>query len=90
MKKQTHLFISGAVQGVFFRASVATKARNLGLAGWVRNLPNSSVELIAEGEETKLKQLIEWCRMGPPAARVEHVDISWGEVGGNLKAFQIR
>lgn len=65
--------VSGQVQGVFYRASTEATARRLGLNGWVRNLPDGRVELVACGEEAPLKQLEEWLRQGPPHARVEQV-----------------
>lgn len=65
--------VSGRVQGVFYRAATQDRARRLGLTGWVRNLPDGRVELIACGDETKLKQLEEWLWQGPPHAHVENV-----------------
>jgi len=68
-----HIVIRGKVQGVFFRATTAEKARSLGLSGWVRNLPDGSVEVVVKGDEEKLKELIEFCHKGPPLARVTEV-----------------
>lgn len=65
--------VSGQVQGVFYRASTEATARRLGLNGWVRNLPDGRVELVACGEEAPLKRLEEWLWQGPPHARVEQV-----------------
>jgi acylphosphatase len=77
--------VRGRVQGVFFRASTADEARRLGLAGWVRNEPDGAVALEAEGEEGALEALLAWCRVGPPAARVDDLAVEWiaptGEVG---------
>ena len=67
--------VSGYVQGVFYRAASESVARRLDLTGWVRNLPDGRVELIACGEETKLKELEQWLWQGPPRARVEQVTI---------------
>jgi acylphosphatase len=75
--KRLHAFVSGRVQGVFFRAHTQERARSLGLSGWVRNLPDGRVEIAAEGGETKLKTLLEWLHTGPPAARVARVDTTW-------------
>jgi len=77
MEKRAHALISGRVQGVFFRAHTRTKARELGLSGWVHNLPDGRVELVAEGEETKIATLLAWVQMGPPSARVENVQADW-------------
>lgn len=63
--------VSGRVQGVFYRAWTADQARGLGVAGWVRNLPDGSVEALLEGSETAVGQMIEAMRTGPPAARVK-------------------
>ncbi|MDP6476716.1 MAG: acylphosphatase, partial [Nitrospinaceae bacterium] len=60
-----HIIVHGRVQGVFFRASTQTRALELSLVGWVRNLPDSSVEIHAEGDRENLELLIEWCRQGP-------------------------
>lgn len=71
-----HLLITGVVQGVFYRLSTQEKARNLGLCGWVRNLPDGRVEALAVGERERVKALIEWCQNGPDRARVEDVEVS--------------
>ena len=72
-----HIIIYGKVQGVFFRASAQAKASELGVVGWVRNLPNGTVEVHAEGNQGSLDQFIEWCRMGPPSAKVSQCDLDW-------------
>ena len=84
-----HLFVHGRVQGVFFRASARTVARDLGLAGWVRNCSDGSVEIHAEGDRKKLEELIEWCRQGPDYASVSNIDLNWTEAEG-LSSFDIR
>ena len=81
----------GWVQGVFFRAFVAQHARRLGLVGYVRNLPDlRSIEVVAEGDKEKLETLLLQIESGPPGARVESVDFSWSEYGGEFKGFEIR
>ena len=90
MKKQVHLIISGVVQGVFFRASVSQVARLLKLTGFVRNLSNGNVEVVAAGEEELINRMIDWCRKGPPGARVEHVEVNWKEIPQVFEHFQIR
>lgn len=87
---RVHLVVSGRVQGVFFRQSTADTARRLGLRGWVRNLPDGRVEAEAEGERAALETLVEWCRRGPPAARVDDLEVGWGEPRGGLGPFAIR
>ena len=73
MNRCRHFLVSGQVQGVFFRAATEAAARRLGLTGWVRNLADGSVELVACGEEAKLMELERWLWQGPPRARVEQV-----------------
>lgn len=73
MNSCRHFLVSGRVQGVFFRAATQATAHRLGLTGWVRNLPDGRVELVACGAEEKLKQLEAWLWQGPPHARVEQV-----------------
>jgi acylphosphatase len=74
---RVRLRISGLVQGVFYRQSTVGEAARLGLSGSVRNLPDGSVEVVAEGRRTEVESLVAWCRRGPPAARVEDVEASW-------------
>ncbi len=67
--------VTGRVQGVAFRWHTEQRARELGVAGWVRNEVDGSVLLHAEGEGSAVDALVEWCRTGPPSARVEHVAV---------------
>lgn len=89
MTQELHLFIKGQVQGVFFRANAAAMAEKLGLCGWVRNLPDGRVELLAQGEEKPLKSLLAWAHQGPARARVDHVEAHWGEPAQRLAAFEV-
>jgi len=73
--KRIHARVTGLVQGVYFRASTRDTARALGLSGWVKNMPDGSVELEAQGPEDKLNQLVIWLNQGPQYARVEKVEI---------------
>jgi acylphosphatase len=82
--------VHGRVQGVFFRAFVARWARELGLAGYVRNLPDGAVEVRAEGERQQLEKLVGYLKEGPPAARVNEVVTSWLEYSGNYSGFSVR
>lgn len=90
MIKQVRLSISGFVQGVFFRASAQNIARKLQLSGYVRNLPDGSVEIAAEGEEAFLNRLVEWCRKGPPGAGVDNVSVAWKNAEQCFNGFNIR
>ncbi|NPA93808.1 MAG: acylphosphatase [Thermodesulfobacteria bacterium] len=71
--KRIHAKVTGKVQGVFYRASTRDTARALGLTGWVKNMPDGSVELEAQGPEDKLEQLVIWLNQGPPYSRVDKV-----------------
>ena len=82
--------VYGYVQGVFFRAFVSRRARELGLTGYVCNLPEGAVEVQAEGERDKLKELIGYLKVGPPGARVEKVVTNWSEYTGSYSGFRIR
>ncbi len=83
------LFISGIVQGVNFRHHTFEEARRLGVSGWVRNLPDGRVEVLAEGERGKLEAFVAWCRHGPRHAAVEGVEASWRPYAGDLEPFAI-
>ncbi len=74
--------VTGLVQGVFFRASTRDAAIRLGLSGWVRNAPDGSVEIFAEGEAGTVRKFIDWCRQGPPSAVVRDVSVTWSEPAG--------
>jgi len=83
--------VYGYVQGVFFRAFVYRQAEELGLAGYVRNLPGGeAVEVVAEGEKKQLEKLISHLKVGPPAAKVERVVANWSEYTGSYSGFRIR
>jgi acylphosphatase len=83
------IHVIGTVQGVFFRASAKQVADKLSLAGFVRNEPDGSVYIEAEGDENQLKQLVAWCRQGPPRAQVLDV-ITKEAVVKNFKGFEVR
>ena len=74
-----HLVIKGKVQGVFFRASTKDKANELGINGWVKNMPDGNVEILATGNKDQLENFIEWCRRGPKQAKVSDVVVSDAE-----------
>ena len=89
-RARVHLTVEGLVQGVAFRASTVEEARRLGVAGWVRNLPDGRVEAEAEREPSAVEALAAWCRRGPPAARVEDVRATWSAWKGDLGTFTTR
>jgi acylphosphatase len=72
-----NIIIHGKVQGVSFRVSTQTKASELSIKGWVRNLPNDTVEVHAEGNHENLDKFIKWCQKGPPFAKVSKCDLDW-------------
>ena len=82
--------VYGYVQGVFFRAFVAEHAHELGLTGYVRNLPTGAVEAVAEGEREQLEKLIGYLKVGPLGARVDKIITSWSEFSGKYSGFRIR
>ena len=88
--RRVNIFVSGLVQGVFFRSETRARARELGLFGWVRNLPDGRVEILAEGEKEKLEKLVEWVKRGPDSARVDGLEIDWQEYKGEFKNFEIK
>ena len=91
MKKlRAHIFVSGQVQGVFFRDNTKKKAKELEVTGWVRNRSDGQVEAIFEGEEEKVRELVDWTRQGPAWAKVDKLDISWEDYKGEFDNFEIR
>lgn len=82
--ERMHLLIEGRVQGVWFRATTRQVAEDLGVVGWVRNLPDGRVEVLAEGSAEQLDKLLEFCRKGPKHAIVEHVEVARGPAQGDL------
>ncbi len=87
---RVHLTIDGRVQGVFFRTSTLDQAIRLGLKGWVRNCPDGSVEVVAEGERKKIDNLVDWCHHGPPGAYVRNVRLQWEDFQNEFSDFRIR
>jgi acylphosphatase len=88
-QKRIHLVVRGRVQGVYYRASAQREAKRLGLTGWVTNRPDGSVEIVAEGEEDQVKDLLAWAQHGPSTARVEKVDTRWRSYTGEFSDFRI-
>lgn len=81
-KVRARVVITGRVQGVFFRAETRETAESLGLSGWVRNVPDGSVEAVFEGERSRVREAVEWCRKGPPGARVDAIEVKMEEPAG--------
>ena len=89
-KVRAHVYISGTVQGVFFRSNTRAKALELGISGWVRNLRDGRVEAVFEGEKEDIDRILDWCRRGPPLAGVDHVEAFWEPYTGDFRDFSIR
>ncbi len=87
---RVHLIIEGRVQGVFFRAFTQDIALSLGLNGWVRNLPDGTVEAVFEGERNKIEDAVRRCYKGPPSGMVLNIEETWEDYEGNPDSFQIR
>ena len=87
---RAHLYVSGIVQGVFFRAHTTKVAQSLGLCGWVKNLVDGRVEIVVEGVRPDVDKLIKWCEKGPPAASVEGVEVIFEQPRGDMTQFQTR
>ena len=89
MIQAIHIIVHGQVQGVWFRAGTKEKAGELGILGWVKNRPEGTVEIIAEGEKSQLDNFITWSRKGTPAANVTSVDLTRIALQ-NFTSFEIR
>jgi len=90
VKIRAHVIVTGKVQGVFYRAETASKAKQLNVTGWVRNLPDGRVEAVFEGGETNVQKMIDFCRRGPPNAYVVDVDVRRQEWKGEFDDFTVR
>lgn len=84
-----HFLISGRVQGVGFRISTQHEAQSLGLHGWVRNLPDGRVEILAWGDSRAMQAFETWCRHGPPHARVTDTEITTATPDPSIRGFMI-
>lgn len=89
-RARLHLVVSGRVQGVFFRHSARGEAQQLGLCGWVRNLPSGEVEVVAEGRRKNLEIFSAWAHLGPPGAHVAEVREQWDESRNEFDGFRVR
>jgi len=90
MKLNVHVIVSGRVQGVWFRVNTKQKAEQLGVTGWVKNTHDGRVEAIFEGEESSIKEMIEWCHRGPPQAKIDNVEIDDQMPTNGFDGFSIR
>ena len=81
--------VFGQVQGVFFRSNAKDVAEKLGLVGWVKNNPNGSVETLAQGTKENLGKFLTWCKRGPSGAKVDKVEVEWGNRLENYDNFDV-
>lgn len=88
-KTRAHVFVSGRVQGVYFRQNTKKVATRHKVTGWVRNLPDGRVEAVFEGDEMDVNEVIEWCHVGPPKARVDDVNVKFQKYTGEFAYFGV-
>lgn len=87
--KRVHVFVSGKVQGVNFRWNTMVKAKELGIKGWVRNLMDGRVEVVAEGEEDKIEEFVKFLRQGPPRSQVTKIEVKEEKFKNEFREFSI-
>lgn len=88
-KVRAHVIIEGRVQGVFFRSFTQDEAVRLVITGWVKNRRDGKVEAMFEGERDRVEEIIRWCHIGSPWAKVMKVDVTWGTYKGEFKKFSV-
>jgi acylphosphatase len=90
LKVRAHVFVSGLVQGVFFRHETRLRAIRNNVTGWVRNLPDGRVEAVFEGEKENVDAMVAFCQRGPPGAIVKKIEVKWEDPTGEFKDFRIK
>ena len=90
IQKRIHIFITGRVQGVFFRQSTRVMAIKNNVTGWIRNLDDGRVEIVAEGETQNIDNLVTWCKTGPANSRVDEFELSEENYTGEFENFEVR
>lgn len=88
-KIRAHVYVTGKVQGVFFRQNTKRQAQARGVTGWVKNLEDGRVEAVFEGEEDAVRAVVEFCKVGPKAAQVTDIAVDWEPYRGEFQAFSI-
>jgi acylphosphatase len=89
VKARAHVFVSGIVQGVFFRQKTRQQAERIGVTGWIRNLPDGRVEAVFEGEEEAVKTLVDFCKKGPRGANVTGFTLDLEPFVGEFSSFEV-
>ena len=87
---RAHVVVQGFVQGIWFRASTKDEANRVGVTGWVRNLPDGSVEAVFEGKKKNVEVIVNWCHRGPSGAKVDKVEIAWEQFTSEFGDFEVR
>ena len=90
VQKQIHIFVTGRVQGVFFRQSTKVMAIKNNAKGWIRNLDDGRVEIVAQGETQDIDNLAHWCKTGPANSRVDEFELSEENVSDEFETFEVR
>tara|TARA_Y100000593_G_scaffold46836_1_gene88873 strand:+ start:2017 stop:2295 length:279 start_codon:yes stop_codon:yes gene_type:complete len=90
VQKQIHIFVTGRVQGVFFRQSAKVMAIKNNAKGWVRNLDDGRVEIVAQGETQDIDNLAHWCKTGPANSRVDEFELSEENISDEFETFEVR
>ena len=89
MEVRAHVFVSGRVQGVFYRSETRREAKRYNVTGWVRNLSDGRVEAIFEGKRESVERLVEFCRQGPSSAKVTQTEVIYENYTGEFKEFKL-
>ena len=89
VKQRIHIFLTGKVQGVFFRQATKVVAIKNNVTGWVKNLENGEVEILLEGDDKNVNSVIDWCRNGPANSRVDEIKIKQEEFSGQYSNFEV-
>ena len=90
VQKRIHIFVTGRVQGVFFRQSTKVMAIKNNVKGWVRNLDDGRVEIVGEGETQNIENLVDWCKTGPANSRVDKFELIDENYIGEFENFEVR
>jgi acylphosphatase len=90
LKVRAHVFISGCVQGVFFRGETRSRANQHNVTGWVKNLRDGRVEAVFEGEKEAVEAMVAFCHHGPQGALIKDVDVLWEEPTGEFDRFKVQ
>jgi len=89
-RKCVHIFVTGRVQGVFFRQATRVVAIKNGVTGWVKNLDDGRVEILIEGDHKCVESVVEWCNFGPANSRVDNIEIGDEDYSGKFKNFEVK